>query len=93
MFTRIHRLNGLLGVDLVANPDLALEPAIAYRILATGMREGWFTGKKLADYLRQGRAPDYVGARRIINGQDRAALIAQYARQFERALAQAQVAL
>ena len=82
----------LLGVDLVANPDLALEPAIAYRILVTGMREGWFTGKRLADYLRPGRAPDYIGARRVINGQDRAALIAQYARQFERALTQARVA-
>lgn len=82
----------ILGVDLVANPDLALEPAIAYRILATGMGEGWFTGKRLADYLRPGRAPDYIGARRIINGQDRAALIAQYARKFEGALAQARVA-
>ena len=81
-----------LGVDLVANPDLALEPAIAYRILVTGMREGWFTGRRLGDYLRPGRAPDYIGARRVINGQDRAALIAQYARQFERALTQARVA-
>lgn len=82
----------ILGVDLVADPDLALEPTIAYRILVTGMREGWFTGKRLADYLRPGRAPDYIGARRIINGQDRAALIANYAKQFAGALAQSRVA-
>jgi hypothetical protein len=56
------------------------------------MREGWFTGRRLGDYLRPGRVPDYIGARRVINGQDRAALIAQYARQFERALTQARVA-
>jgi len=80
----------LLGVDLVANPDMAMEPAIAYRILVTGMQDGWFTSRRLSDYLRPGRAPDYVGARRVINGQDRAALIASYARQFERSLAQAQ---
>ena len=34
----------------------------------------------------------WLGARRIINGQDRAALIAQYARKCEGALAQARVA-
>lgn len=81
-----------LGGALIADYDLAMRPDIAYRILSRGMIEGWFTGKRLGDYLRPGRAPDYIGARRVINGLDRAALIAQYARKLEGALAQARVA-
>lgn len=40
-----------LGVDLVNNPDIALEPEIAYQIMSLGMREGLFTGRKLSDYI------------------------------------------
>ena len=50
-----------------------------------GMREGWFTTKKLSDYIKNGKA-DYVGARRIINGTDEARKIAGYAEIFEKAL-------
>ena len=71
-----------LGLDLVRNPDLALQPHIAAQILVEGCRTGWFTGKKLADYL----PGDYRGARRVVNGLDKADLIAGYARQFEAAL-------
>lgn len=66
--------------DLVGNPDLALDPDHAADILIVGCRDGWFTGKKLADY------PDYENMRRVVNGTDRAALIAGYARTFEKAL-------
>ena len=38
------------GQPLDKNPDLALQPDIAAAIIVAGMREGWFTGKKLADY-------------------------------------------
>lgn len=71
-----------LGGALIANYDLALDPAISYRIMSRGMLEGWFTGKRLSDYIRPGRV-DYVNARRIINGMDKAAEIAGYARGFE----------
>jgi hypothetical protein len=74
-----------VGVDLVANPDKALEVPIAAKVLIDGMIDGWFTGHKLADYIA-GRACDYVGARRIVNGTDRAVLIAGYAGGFQRAL-------
>lgn len=74
-----------LGIDLIGNPDLALVPAVAGRILVQGCLEGWFTGKRLADYLDR-PAPDYVNARRIVNGVDRAAEIAGYARTFAAAL-------
>lgn len=43
--------SGVLGVDLVGNPDKALEPAIAARIMREGMTRGAFTGKGFADYL------------------------------------------
>lgn len=71
----------LLGVDLIAAPALALEHAIAFRIMTIGMSNGLFTGKKLADYIND-RECDFVNARRIINGLDRAGEIAGYARVF-----------
>ena len=74
-----------LGLDLLASPDLALNAPIAAQIMSDGMADGWFTGKKLADYFSGGKA-DYINARRMINGMDRAEQIAVYARQFEKAL-------
>lgn len=72
-----------LGVDLVGNPDAALDAQTASRILVRGCAEGWFTGKKLSDYL-----PDsFVEARRVINGTDRAQEIAAIAISFGKALA------
>lgn len=71
-----------LGVDVVADPGLAMQPTIAAQILVRGCQEGWFTGKRLSDYL----PGDYLGARRIVNGTDRAADIARYAEAFEAAL-------
>ncbi len=73
---------GLRGA-LLGNFDLAMRPDIAAKILVRGCQEGWFTGKKLSDYL----PGDYVAARRIVNGTDKAELIAGYARAFEAALA------
>lgn len=64
--------------DLTLDPEQALRPAIAYQIMSVGMRKGLFTGKKLGDYISAGAA-DYRNARRIINGVDRSALIADYA--------------
>ncbi len=64
--------------DLVADPEQALRPTIAYQIMSVGMRKGLFTGKKLGDYINTSGC-DYRNARRIINGIDQAALIAQYA--------------
>src|SRR5687768_6261119 len=56
----------LMSIDLVGNPDLALKPAVAARILVVGMERGLFTGKKLADYDAPGGYM-LVGARAIIN--------------------------
>lgn len=66
-------------------PDDAMRPEVAAEILKDGMAEGRFTGKKLSDYL----PGDYVGARRIINGTDKAQEIAGHAVAFEAALKEA----
>ena len=71
-------LNGALLRDF----DLAMQPTVAAQILVRGCSEGWFTGKKLGDYL----PGDYRGARRVVNGTDKADLIADYAKKFEAAL-------
>ena len=67
------------GLDLVSCPDMALEPGVAYRIASIGMRQGMFTGKKLLDFV-QGDSFDWTGARQIINGNDQADRIADYAK-------------
>ena len=73
------------GIDLVAAPERAMEPAVAVAILFAGMEKGLFTGRRLADYFTAARA-DWVNARRIINGLDRAAQVAVYGRAFHKAL-------
>ncbi len=76
-----------LGIDLLANPDKALEPDIAARILIWGMETGAFTSKKLSDYISDRGTPEgFKAARRIINGTDKQDLIAGYAERFRDAL-------
>lgn len=58
---------------------------IALRALFDGMIKGMFTGKKLADYFND-KTTDWVNARRIVNGTDRADDIAGYAQDFYQAL-------
>ncbi len=74
-----------LGVDFVKEPRLLLKPEYAVPILIIGMEEGWFTGKKLSDYITI-KSSDFRSARRIINGTDRAALIADYAKEYDKLL-------
>lgn len=63
-----------LGIDLVNNPDLALQPDIAAKILAA-----FFKDRGVAEAADNG---DYIGARKPINGTDRAGEIASYANSF-----------
>jgi predicted chitinase len=79
------RMGPIVGVDLVANPKLAMEEDIAVKIMFEGMARGLFTGKKLADYFTS-KTSDWVNARKIINGLDRAEDIASYAHRFYDAL-------
>lgn len=72
------RAENKLGIPFTEGPDLALEPEHAVKILVTGMVEGWFTGKKLTDYITIDYS-NFVGARRMINGTDKAKTIAAIA--------------
>lgn len=82
-----ERFGKLLGLDLLGNPDLALQPDISARILILGMKDGLFTGLKLSNFISGDKA-DYRGARAIINPDVEANgdAVAGYARSFEVAL-------
>lgn len=67
---------------LVIDPDLALDPKVAASIMFEGMTTGKsyagdFTRKHLGNYFNK-TVNDPFNARRIINGTDRAKLIAGY---------------
>ena len=49
------------------------------------MIKGTFTGKKLSDYFVNVKQ-DWEGARRIVNGTDKKALIASYAKRYYAAI-------
>ncbi|MGE8064810.1 glycoside hydrolase family 19 protein [Pseudomonas sp. NPDC089569] len=72
--------------DLESNPELAKDPDLAYDIALEGMSSGWFTGKKLSQFIKPGLTPDYEGARTIINGHDKAQTIADIARRMDELL-------
>lgn len=80
-----RKMSTLTGFNLVKNPDYAKRPAVAAKIMMHGMTKGLFTGKRLSDYINSIKC-DYKGARRIINGTDRASDIAEYAERFDDAL-------
>ena len=65
------KFGSLLGVDLLGNPDQALRPDIAGKIICLGMAKGLFTGKGLNNYFTSSSS-DWTNARRIINGTDKA---------------------
>lgn len=73
-----------LGIDLVSNPDLAMDTEIAAAIQIMGMMEGWFTGRDLSDYF--GANADWKGARMIVNGRDADDKIATIAKDFYAAI-------
>jgi hypothetical protein len=55
------------------------------------MKEGWFTGHRLAAYFPDSGTPDYLAARHIINASDRAQDIADIAGKMEAILQAANV--
>lgn len=75
----------ILKLPLVSEPDLACEWDVALKIMVIGMRDGVFTGFSLSDFISKSKV-DYLSARRIINGVDKAKIFAEYAKQFEELL-------
>ena len=77
-----RRMGNKLGVNMLGNNmDKALDPSIAAEVMYSGMRDGDFTSKRLANYFSS-TVDDPVNARRIINGTDRASEIAGHHRKF-----------
>lgn len=70
-----------LGDKLYTNPELALRPDIAADILATFMKD-----RGVTQYTEKG---DFVGARKPINGIDRAGQIANVAQSYMKGISQA----
>lgn len=83
-----------LGGRLLENPELALDQPTAAAILRRGMQEGWFAGDRHGRHNFERHLPDdhdanqdeFISARRIINGTDKALMIARHALQFQTAL-------
>ncbi len=83
----------LLHLPLLKLPELALDPDVSARIMIEGLTRGTsnrgdFTGLALEDFFNRWR-DDAVQARRVVNGMDRARLIAQYHAAFLQALRRA----
>lgn len=79
------KLSNMVGTDLVADPSAAMRMPVALAIMFEGMKRGAFTAKKLADFFGPAKE-DWRNARRIINGVERADLVASYAKQYYGAL-------
>lgn len=69
------------GWDFVNNPNLLLKMEQSIWATFYAMINGLYTGKKLSDYFNKNKN-DAKGARRIINGSDKAILISLYHNKF-----------
>lgn len=76
-----QKYSTLLGVDMVTNPDLALDTNIGLFVLVHGFKVGTFTGRKITDYINL-NTTDFLRARRCINGNDQASKIAALANNY-----------
>lgn len=81
-------------LDFLMNPDLVLEPAVAYQIMSVGMRTGKIFANdfKISRFISGGHC-DYLHARQMVNGMSGAQEIADLAVKFEGALLAAKFVL
>jgi putative chitinase len=83
--TNYARMTPLTGVDLMANPELALDHKVAAIILLEAMKSGLFTGASLPMYFNRYR-DDPFNARRVIKGIEDAEEVAEIHNGFLKAL-------
>jgi hypothetical protein len=77
-----EKVKAASGRDVIADPDLLIKDfGLSCWAIVWGMKGGIYTGKKLSDYIN-GSSRDFIGARRIVNGTDKASLFDGYARQW-----------
>lgn len=85
-----RKLSERFNVPLVDDPDLLIrDGALDARVTVVGHMEGLWTGKKLSDYFN-GNTSDPKGARRVVNGTDKASLIATHYEAFLAAVKEAE---
>jgi hypothetical protein len=85
-----QKLSERLGLDLIADPELALKPEIAYQILSYGLLEGFFNRRKPEDFFT-GLTADY-GKLYAVPGQGPArAVLADIGPKFEAILRETMV--
>ncbi|GJD68753.1 hypothetical protein [Methylobacterium gnaphalii] len=75
-----QKFSKLIGVDLVKEPDLALDPTTGAAILIIGSRDGLFRAGKTLGRFFSATVDNPIGARDIINGDitKNGALVAGY---------------
>jgi putative chitinase len=61
-----EKFSKLFNIDLVNNPDLAMDNKIGAEILYLGSTKGLFTGVSLGNYINENET-DFVNARRVVN--------------------------
>ena len=93
-YENYEAMGKLFGIPLLEQPELALNPEISAKIMIEGMTRGKsnrgdFTGVSLENYFNAVK-DDPIHARRIINGLDKANLIAGYHDKFLTAIKKAQ---
>jgi hypothetical protein len=79
--TNYQKVKNVTGIDVVNNPQLIGQMPLSATVAVLFMTKGWYTGKKLSNYFNE-TISDPINARRIINGKDKAELIAGYYNQF-----------
>ena len=79
------KMQNKFGVPLVKYPSLALENELAIKILIYGSETGYFTGIKLSDHINDLKK-DYLNARKVINGLDKAKIIEGHANKIEKCI-------
>lgn len=80
-----EKVKQFTGIDVVKEPHLIGQMPLAAKVAVQFMLHGWYTGKRLSDYINDDEE-DFINARRIINGKDKAMDIADYAIKFYEAL-------
>lgn len=89
------KMSKYVGVDLLEDPDALLRWEVSLPALFVGMEKGLYTGKDLDDFIDNVDESDeedlreFINARRIVNGTDKAATIGRIALVVEKALKKA----
>lgn len=80
-----QKLGKAINVDLLTDPDQAMDLDTASKVMFVGMRNGLFTSVKLSDCFNVFKE-NWVQARKIINGLESADLVASYAKTYYAAI-------